>query len=177
MGGLLSLLPGLEPKYDETKNDTSKNCSTKDQGHHQQMMTVPQLLGQHTPPTSDGDGDDDDEVQVETSRRVAPTRWVTPKMIHQVGNTMLEEHRVPNRFRDAIVHSVLETKVGGARDDLLSDDDWTAIRSAELRLLFLVAIKSSMSLGRQFNFTASSEYSFVSPQLKQAQLINGGMFK
>lgn len=89
----------------------------------------------------------------------------------------MDEHRVPESLRDAIIKDVAETNMGGARDDLLSYDDWITIRSAELRLLFLVAVKLSMSLGRQFNFTASSEYGFVSPQLRHAQLVNGGTWR
>lgn len=112
------------------------------------MITLPQVPETHPPPTSGGEDDDEADTEAETSRRVARTRRLTPAMIHRVGNTMLDEHRVPDRFRDAIVDSVLNTNVGGARDDLLSDNDWTAIRLAELRLLFLVAIKSSISLGR-----------------------------
>lgn len=171
MGGTLSAVRELEEAHAVIHDANRRNKrSTEDQGRHDQMMTLPQLSGKHTPPMSDGDSDDDDKGKAE------PARCVTSEMIREVGKIMLDEQRVPDSFRDAIVDGVLRTNVGGARDDLLSDDDWMAIRSAELRLLFLVAIKSSMSLGRQFNFTASNEYSFVSPQLKQAQLINGGTF-
>lgn len=174
MGGILSSLRDLEEAYNAIHDANGKNKhSAKDQGRHHQVMTLPQLSGKHPPPMADGDGDGDDDDKA----KVGPNRRVTAEMIHRVGKIMLDEHRVPDSFRDAIVNGVLRTNVGGARDDLLSDEDWVAIRSAELRLLFLVAIKSSMSLGRQFNFTASNEYSFVSPQLKQAQLINGGTFK
>lgn len=91
---------------------------------------------------------------------------------------MLEKHHVPDTFRDTILAGVLQARsgLGGCRDDLLSDGEWTAIREAEVRLLFLIAIKSKLSLGRQINFTASSDYGFVSPQLKKPLLINVGMW-
>lgn len=114
----------------------------------------------------------------DTTEATPRSRRVSVEMVNQIGDTMLEQHHVPDTFRDTILAGVLQARssLGGGSDDLLSDGEWTAIREAEVRLLFLVAIKSKLSLGRQLNFNASSDYGFVSPQLKKPILINAGMW-
>lgn len=120
--------------------------------------------------TPSDDGDDAD-----VAIKVATKRHLMPELIRRVGNDMCDEHHVPDSFRDAIVARVLEAEIElGPSENLLSDEDWAFIRSAELRLLFLVAIKSSLPLDDCFNFAARNECGFVSPLLKKAQMINGG---